>query len=286
MPTSATNGGKTSPAPELKVWKRWFLESFGRLVLDAFITGKEIGAFTLISLGVAFTKRKVARNVIHPLIRQQIVRSGVRPLPAVLFLGTALGFIIVSQTIGLLARVGATNLTGFIMVSVVIRELGPLTAAALVLARVGTATVIELSTVRATGEIEALEALGIDPIHYLVVPRLIGLVVSVVTLTVYVIMTALGSGYLFGFLQNLPVTPTEYIRDIAGALRWEDFVLLVMKTSAYGAVLALTICYNGLAQPLRLAEISRATTRTVAQALIACVLIDAVFMVVYLLLLL
>jgi phospholipid/cholesterol/gamma-HCH transport system permease protein len=255
----------------------------GRTVLDVLDTGKKIGAFALISLGTAVTRRDVARNVIHPLIRKQLVRFGVRLLPAVAFLGLALGFMIVSQTVALLSRVGATNLTGVLMVAVVVRELGPLTAALIVLARVGTATVIELGTVRATGEIEALEALGIDPIHYLVVPRLIGLVVSVIALSVYLIVIALVSGYLFGFLQNLPLSPSEYVHQIANALRWEDFVLLAFKTASFGAVLALTICFNGLAQPLRLEEISHSTTRTVAQALVGCVLLDAFFIVIYLL---
>ena len=282
MLSAATPGDKPGNVLDPRSWRRWALAAAGRIALDAIDTTKKIGAFTLIALGVGFTKRRVAQNIIHPLIRQQIVRAGVRLLPTIAFLGLALGFVIVSQTVALLSKVGATNLTGMLMVAVVVRELGPLAAALTVLARVGTATVIELSTIRATGEIEALEALGIDPMHYLVVPRLIGLVVSAVTLTVYLIMIALGSGYLFGFIQDFPLTPGEYLHQIASALRWEDFVLLVLKTGAYGAVLALTICYNGLAEPLRLEEISKATTRMVAQALIGCILLDAGFILIYL----
>ena len=72
----------------------------------------------------------------------------------------------------------ANNLLGSIMVIVVVRELGPLLTALLVLARVGTANVVELGTARAMGEVEALEALGIDPVHYFVVPRVVGMAVG------------------------------------------------------------------------------------------------------------
>src|SRR5208337_3059235 len=102
-------------------------------------------------------------------------------------------FLVVGQTVSALAKVGATNYLGSTMVIVIVRELGPLLAAMLVLARVGTA--------RATGEVEALEALGIDPVHYLIVPRVIGMALGVFSLTVYLIIVALGSGYLFAFLQ-------------------------------------------------------------------------------------
>src|SRR5207249_9259941 len=94
---------------------------------------------------------------------------------------------------------------GTIMVIVVVRELGPLLTALLVLARVGTANVVELGTARATGEVEALEALGIDPVHYLVVPRVVGMAVGLFALTVYLILGALVSGYLWAFIQDVPL---------------------------------------------------------------------------------
>ena len=99
-------------------------------------------------------------------------------MPVVFFLAFALGFVVIGQTVALLSRLGAEDMAGTIMVTVIVRELGPLVTALLVLARIGTATVIELGTARALGEVEALEALGIDPIHYLVMPRVLGLAIS------------------------------------------------------------------------------------------------------------
>ena len=199
------------------------------------------------------------------------------------FLAAALGLVIIGQTVLLLARVGVEQLLGTIMVTVVVRELGPIVAALLVMARTGTAMVIELGTTRALGEVEALEALGIDPIHYLVVPRVLGTAFAIFSLTVYLILGALFSGYIFAFFQDANLSPGEYCRLIAAALNWSDFILLALKTFSFGVIIAIVTCYHGLAQPLRLEEVSNATVRAVAQCVIGCVLLDALFIIVYLL---
>jgi phospholipid/cholesterol/gamma-HCH transport system permease protein len=225
----------------------------------------------------------VARNVVRPRIRHEIARAGVALMPMFLFVAFALGFLVIGQTVSALARVGAINYLGSTMVIVVVRELGPLLAAMLVLARVGTAHVIELGTARAMGEVEALEALGIDPVHYLIVPRVIGMAAGIFSLTVYLIIGALASGYLWAFLQDVPLTPGDYFKQLAEALGWLDFALLALKAVAFGFFIAIVTCYHGLAQPLRLEEVSRVAVRAVTQGVIVCVLIDALFIVLYLL---
>ncbi|HSU53453.1 MAG TPA: ABC transporter permease [Candidatus Dormibacteraeota bacterium] len=254
----------------------------GRKLLRFLLTIQGLGAFALITLGVMLTKFRLARRVVWPLVFHEISRAGLRLLPMFAFLSAALGLLVIGQAVSWLTRVGAINYLGTIMVLVVVRELGPLLAALLVLARVGTANVIELGTARALGEVEALEALVIDPVHYLVMPRVIGMAVGVFSLTVYLILGALVSGYLWAFLQNVPLRPSDYFQQLTGSLDVLDFAFLALKTLAFGFIIAIVTCYHGLAQPLRLEEISYATIRAVAQSVIACVLIDALFIVVYL----
>lgn len=254
----------------------------GRAFFRFLFTVRGIGAFALITLGVMLSQCGRAAQVIRPLIRREVLRSGVRLLPMFLFLAAALGLLVIGQAVSWLTRVGAVNYLGVVMVVVVVRELGPLITALLVLARVGTANVVELGTARATGEVEALEALGIDPVHYLVVPRVVGMALGTFALTVYLIIGALLSGYVWAFLQDVPLRPDQYFAQLASSLSWIDFVLLALKTVAFGSLIAMVTCYHGLAQPLRLEEISRATVRAVAQTVVACVLIDAVFIIIYL----
>jgi phospholipid/cholesterol/gamma-HCH transport system permease protein len=261
---------------------RTYTDYLGRKLFLFLLTIQGLGAFALITLGVILRKFRVAPNVIRPMIRREIARAGVKLLPMFLFVALALGFLVIGQTVSVAAKFGAINYIGIVMVTVIVRELGPLLAAGLVLARVGTANVIELGTARALGEVEALEAAGIDPVHYLIVPRVIGMTLGVLSLTVYLILAALGSGYLFAFLQNVPLTPDDYFKELAGSLSWLDFALLALKSCAFGFFIAIVTCYHGLAQPLRLEEISRVTVRAVAQGIIACVAIDALFILLYL----
>ena len=254
----------------------------GRILLRTIRTIHGLGAFALITFGVTATKFYQSSRVTHPLIVAQVQRAGLRLMPMVAFLAFALGFVVIGQTVSLLNKVAAQSLLGTVMVTVVVRELGPLVAALLVLARVGTAIVIELSTNRAMGEVEALEALGIDPIHFLVMPRVLGLAVSIFCLTVYFIIIALGGGYLFAFLQDVPITPGDYFNQLAGALTWQDFALLALKTFSFGVVIAVVTCYQGLARPVRLEDVSDVTTQAVVESVVACILLDALFIVVYL----
>lgn len=262
--------------------KAW-TDRLGRKLFSALITMQGLGSFALITLGVILNKSGTARSVIRPRIRQEIYRAGVALLPMFLFAALALGFLVVGQTVAAFAKVGATAYLGSTMVIVIVRELGPLLTAMLVLARVGTANVIELGTARALGEVEALEALGIDPVHYLIVPRVIGMALGVFSLTIYLILGALASGYLFAFLQDVPLTPGDYVKQIAGALGWLDFALLALKTIGFGFFIAIVACYHGLAQPLRLEDVSRVAVRAVSQGVIVCVMVDAAFIVLYLL---
>jgi phospholipid/cholesterol/gamma-HCH transport system permease protein len=254
----------------------------GRGLFRFLLTMQGLGAFALITLGVMISRFGDARQVIRPLIRQEVARAGLRLLPMFLFMSAALGLVVIGQTVSWLQVVGAINFLGTVMVVVVVRELGPLAAALLVLARVGTANVIELGTARAMGEVEALEALGIDPVHYLVVPRVLGMALGVFSLTVYLILGSLLSGYLWAFLQGVPLRPGDYLHQLASALSGVDFALLAIKTLAFGSIIALVTCYHGLAQPLRLEQVSSATVAAVAQSVIACVLIDALFIIIYL----
>lgn len=280
MLETATGTGLSETGMVSRQWA--FLRQAGQKLIRAKDDIRGMGAFLIITLSVGLAKINKSQTVVRPLIRRQIQRAGIDLLPMVTFLALALGLVVIGQTVFLLHRYGAENYAGTVMASVVVRELGPIMAALLVLARVGTANVVELGTTRALGGVEALEALGIDPIHYLVVPRVIGLALSIFSLTVYLIMLALLSGYLFAFVEGVPLRPGDYFRELAGALLWQDFVLLALKTLCFGTLIAIVTCYEGLAAALRLEDVSRATTAAVGKCVVGVVLLDALFIIVYL----
>lgn len=253
-------------------------------MLTTWDSARRLTAFSLITLAVLARRYGSASAVMRPLICHHIAAAGIRLLPITSVVAAAMGWAVIGQTVALLTRVGVQELVGTAMVLGVIRELGPLAAALLVLMRVGVPTVVELGTARATGEVEALEAIGIDPVLLIVVPRVVGMMVAVVALTVYLIVGALCAGYGFAFLQDVPLQPGEYFRQVALALTWQDFLLLGLKSASFGLVIALASCFQGLSRPLELRDVASVTGSAVLASMLACVALDAGFILLYLVL--
>ena len=204
----------------------------GRRALASVQTIKGLIAFALISVGALISHRHHARPLIRSLVVEQVAQNGLKLLPLGLAVAAAVGLVVVGQIVTLLTKLGATQLIGPLVVTLVIRELAPLITAFLVLGRSGTNTVVQLGTSRALGEVEALETLAIDPIHYLVVPRILGLA------TVRVRPDGLCDyGHarlwirLFAFLTDTPLTIETFAGEIFNSLTWFDFTLLGIKTA-------------------------------------------------------
>jgi len=248
-------------------------------MLRSLRTAQELAAFSLITLSVTLLKFRRAPKVVRPLIRRQIANAGVRLIPWVSLISAFTGFIVVGQMLSFFTQLGAGQYAGAVLVVVVVRELGPLATAMMVLARVGTVNVIELGAKRALGEVEALESLGIDPVHYLVTPRVLGLSVSIFCLTLYFILIALASAYTFVFFQDISLTPAAFAGQLADAMVWQDFLILTLKSFAFGSIIAVITCYEGLARPLRLEDISAASTRAVIKGILAPVALETLFLV-------
>jgi len=221
------------------------------------------------------------RRAVRERSREQLWQAGVRQLPMIGGIGLALGLLVVGQAVALLRQVSAQQYMGMVMVTVVIREMGPLLTAFLLAARVGTATVVELGALRMAGRVEPVERLGVGVLREWVTPRVRALAVASVCLTVYLMAVALASGYLVAFLQGVPLRGGVYCRQLADALHWMDFALVTVKTALFGLVIGVGSCYHGLERLARTEDISQATTRAVVESWGGCVLVDALFLAGY-----
>ena len=256
-------------------WPLAAAEHTARRLFTALGGLRRLTAFGLITIGVTLTHFGRGRAVVWPAIFRELHRGGVQLLPLALVIGVALGALVIGQTVALLIQLGAADLTGRLVVLLVVRELAPLLTAAFILLRVGTPTVVELGASRASGEVEALEALGVDPMHYLVMPRVLGVSLATCALNIYALLAALAGGWLLVLLRELPLPLGDFLGQLAAALDPLDFVLLFVKSALFGALIALTACYHGLAYPLRADQIPAATTRAVEQTLLVILLADA-----------
>ena len=180
---------------------------------------------------------------VRPPIAEYVWRYGVRQLPIVALLGAVLGLLVVGQAVALLRQVGAQHFMGTVMVTVVMRELGPLLTAFVLAARAGTATVVELSL---ADERKMRE---------LVAPRLKAFMIATICLTIYLIFIALATGYLVAFLQGVPLRLAAYCEELADAMHWMDFVLVGIKAVLFGAIVAIVSCFHGVEQCRRIEEL-------------------------------
>jgi ABC-type transporter Mla maintaining outer membrane lipid asymmetry permease subunit MlaE len=191
---------------------------------------RRILAFGLIVLATGVTKMGTGRAVVRDVLVDQVRRA----VWGCCFLWSALGgdgVVIIGQTAAWTRQIGVEGVPSTVMVVALFREMAPLATALVVLLQVGTATVIGW---RRCGrrEVEALEALSIDPVDFLVLPRVVALPVSVFCLTVYFMMGALAGGSPSVSCNSCALDGVP--GSTARALTWLDFVLLFLKTCGLG----------------------------------------------------
>jgi phospholipid/cholesterol/gamma-HCH transport system permease protein len=203
----------------------------------------------------------------------QVRFTGLDAWPFVLFAGFGLGAITIIQAYTQLSTM-AERYLGSLLVVIVVRELGPLTAAVLVIGRSGTAIAADLGAMRLNQEVDALEAFGVNPFQYLLLPRLIGVSFSLFVLLVMFDAAALLGGYaVAGPRFGMPMA--TFARAISETLENTDLALALLKGTLFGLSVALVACYYGLGIQRSQTEIPQAVTRTVVVSLSAVLIIDA-----------
>jgi len=202
--------------------------------------------FTLfyLSLKVLWTNRKLGHREFFRQVLLQIYFTGIQAILPILVLALLVGTFAIISAMGGAAFSGAEQV-GRVVTVVLIRELAPLLTGSIIIARSITAITTELGTMRVQREIEALEAMGISPIHHLITPRLVGGVLSFAALTVFFGFVALISGFLIA--QTMVPIPIElFVHFVFSAVQPTDIPALSIKVLGGGAGMFIIACYHGL----------------------------------------
>jgi phospholipid/cholesterol/gamma-HCH transport system permease protein len=238
---------------------------------DIYAVWKTI-AFSLYSVIFRF---HVGRKATQSVILKQIYFAGFEAVPIISWISLALGLIIVTQSLSILPKVGGGGLVGDILVWVVVREVGPIFSAIIVIARSGTAIASELGSMKISREITSLEVSGIDPMHYLIMPRVIGAAISVFVLTFYFEIISIFGGYLLaGFEKSM--TFSVYITSVLAALGFREIIASALKSALFGLLIGAICAGRGLRVQKSITEIPQQTTKAVIGSFKAVFFIDAV----------
>ncbi|PIS09857.1 MAG: hypothetical protein COT73_12515 [Bdellovibrio sp. CG10_big_fil_rev_8_21_14_0_10_47_8] len=198
-----------------------------------------------LALRAALLDQAQGFRTILSVISAQIYFTGWQAIPLISVLALASGGIVILQSSSNLNLLGGAQMIGNLLVVIIVRELGPLMTALVVIARSGTAVASEVGNMRANREIEALESMGINPLSYIVFPRIVGGVISVVCLAFYFTVISLIGGFLLTkLLQDLPMA--FYLDSLANALAFEDLWLFLLKNIFSGIIIFVVSCYQGL----------------------------------------
>lgn len=210
----------------------------------------------------------------------QIVRVGVRSIFIVSIVSGSVGLILALQLAPPLDEFGSRDLVANIIAVAVLRELGPLIGAIVLTGFAGAAIAAELGSMVVSEEIEALESQALNPVRFLVVPRVVAAVLSMTALAVIADLMSIG-GALGVSILVLDIPYAVYMENTLVQAKLVDFLTGVGKATVFGTLIGLISCANGLKVTGGAAGVGQATTLTVVQCIVAIVIADLLFTTIF-----
>ncbi|MBZ5669026.1 MAG: ABC transporter permease [Acidobacteriia bacterium] len=230
-----------------------------------------IQEFTILladSLRQAFTP---PRYIVDTLIQMDVIGFG--SLPIVLLIGFFTGGVLALQTYRTLSTFGEVGLMGKVVALSIVLELGPVLTALMVAGRSSTGIASEIGSMLVSEQIDAMRALGTDPLRKLVIPRLFATLFTLPLLTILADFCGLLGGYLISF-YTVRLTTTEYWTSAYQALTYQDVTQGLVKPFFFAILISLVGCYQGLHTTGGTEGVGRATTQAMVVASVLIVVVD------------
>lgn len=219
-----------------------------------------------------FKGRRVRwRSTLH-----QMVLVGVNALPVVCLIAFFIGLILALQGAYEMRKFGATRYVVDLVGVSITRELGPLMTAIIVIGRSGSAFAAEVGTMKVSEEIDALVTLGLNPVHFLLVPKQLAMLLMMPVLTIIADFTGILGGATFGF-ASLDMTLRTYLLATADGLVMRDIVTGLIKSLVFGMVIVQIGCYEGFTVSGGPEGVGRSTTDSVVTSIFAVIVVDVIF---------
>jgi len=207
------------------------------------------------------------------LFLRQVVEIGFRSQLVVVVTGAFTGAVFAAQTYFQFHRLGMESAVGAVVSVSMFRELGPVLTGLMVAGRVGAAIAAEIGTMKVTEQIDALRALGVHPIDYLVVPRTLALVVSMPLLVAECVGLGIIAGYLVG-TQLLAISEPYYIKNMLKFTAGRDVSMALCKGFVFGVLIVFISCHQGLNAKEGAVGVGRAPTEAVVICSLAILIVN------------
>ncbi|MBB6478622.1 ABC transporter permease [Spirochaeta isovalerica] len=209
----------------------------------------------------------------------QLLFTGVEALPILSLISLGIGGVIIVQGVAILPQFGQGEMVYDILVLIIVRELGPVLTALILAARSGTAITTELGNMIVSHEVEAYESVGINPVYYLAVPRLLGVVGSMILLNVYFDIFGLFGSFLVTSMMN-PIPIKEYLENLLQVLTAWDLFISFLKSFVFGYIIAVVSTYHGFRVNHAITEVPVATIKSIGNCFTFIIVADAIITVI------
>ncbi len=223
------------------------------------------------------TKLRSPRGLNIELVRRltlnQVLFSGVQAVPLIAASATLIGGVAIMQTVSLLSGL-AYELIGQILVGIIVREIGPLIAAVVLIGRSGTAMATEIGSMRLNGEWDALKAYRIDPVDFVILPRVAGMVASMFCMVVCFDVLGILGGCGMALLMK-GISSAQLLSRVGSALTNADLAVTLLKALVFGELVATLSCIYGMRVHGSPTELPRAVTRAVVACMVGVLVLDS-----------
>jgi len=249
------------------------LGAIGRSFLELVSEGFRMAGFLYIIFSVAWQHRKDGRKVIFQEVISQIYFTGVQSMSLVFVVALFLGGLLIIQSTEYLSSVGE-EFFGTLVNVIIIRELGSLLTAIIVLLRSGAAVATEMGYMAVLKETKGIEMMGINPVHYLAVPRMIGITISMICLFVcFSIISIIGGMFLTWMITNLEMS--NLIKELSRSIGAIDLLAGMTKSLFFGIFVSLVSLYHGFNAAGALTSIPPRVSKAMVEGLILCIAFSA-----------
>jgi phospholipid/cholesterol/gamma-HCH transport system permease protein len=198
---------------------------------------------------------------------------GVLSLPVIALTGTFIGMVLAVQTYTQFKQFGFETRLGALINMSMCRELGPVLAATMLAGRVGSAIAAEIGTMRVTEQIDALTSMGANPIQYLVVPRFLGCLLMIPSLTIMAIFMGVVGGWIYS-VQVFGIDSYHYWNNSQQFVDNWDLFYGVFKSVFFGATIAIVSCYRGFHCDPGAEGVGRAATAAFVLSFVIIIILD------------
>ena len=206
--------------------------------------------------------------------------AGLDAVPIIAFLSFFVGMVVAFIGATTLAQFGATIFVVELVGFGVLRELGGVLVAIIIAGRTNSAFTAQIGAMKMRQEIDAMQTLGLNPMHVIVAPRVLAMMIMVPVLTFIGMLTAIAGGMTVGWLI-LDINPTVFFNRLQDNVPIDQFWIGMSKAPVFGLAIALIGCRQGLEVGGSVQSLGQHTTKSVVQALFAIIVIDAFFALFY-----